>query len=35
MTQINGLSGLHSLNEVVSEVEGDEVFELHDVISNT
>jgi hypothetical protein len=33
-TQLNGTSKLHSLNEVVSESEGDEIFELHDVISN-
>jgi hypothetical protein len=33
-TQLNGLSKLHSLNEVVSESEaGDEIFELNDVIS--
>jgi hypothetical protein len=34
-TQLNGASKLHSLNEVVSQSEGgDEIFELHDVISN-
>jgi hypothetical protein len=34
-TQLNGASQLHSLNEVVSQSEaGDEIFELHDVISN-
>ena len=34
-TQLNGSSQLHSLNEVVSQSEGgDEIFELHDVISN-
>jgi hypothetical protein len=34
MAQLNGSTGLHSLNEVVSESEvGDEIFELHDVIS--
>jgi hypothetical protein len=33
-TQLNGTSKLHSLNEVVSQSEcGDEIFELHDVIS--
>lgn len=33
-TQLNGSSGLHSLNEIVSESEvGDEIFELQDVIS--
>jgi hypothetical protein len=33
-TQLNGNSRLHSLNEVVSQSEsGDEIFELHDVIS--
>ena len=35
MTQLNGSSGLRSLNEIVSESEvGDEIFELQDVISN-
>ena len=34
-TQLNGSSKLHSLSEVVSQSEaGDEIFELHDVISN-
>ena len=34
-TQLNGSSRLHSLHEVVSHSEaGDEIFELHDVISN-
>ena len=34
-TQLNGASKLHSLSEVVSQSEcGDEIFELHDVISN-
>jgi hypothetical protein len=34
-TQLNGASKLHSLSEVVSVSEcGDEIFELHDVISN-
>jgi len=34
-TQLNGSTQLHSLNEVVSQSEaGDEIFELHDVISN-
>lgn len=34
-TQLNGSSRLHSINEVVSVSEcGDEIFELHDVISN-
>ena len=34
MTQLNGSSGLRSLNEIVSESEvGDEIFELQDVIS--
>lgn len=34
-TQLSGRSQLHSLNEVVSQSEaGDEIFELHDVISN-
>jgi hypothetical protein len=34
-TQLQGSSRLHSLHEVVSESEvGDEIFELHDVISN-
>jgi len=32
-TQLNGTTILHSLNEVVSVVEGDEIFELQDVIS--
>lgn len=33
-TQLNGSSRLHSLNEVVAHTEGgDEIFELHDVIS--
>jgi hypothetical protein len=33
-TQLNGASKLHSLNEVVSQSEaGEEIFELHDVIS--
>lgn len=35
-TQLNGSTRLHSLSEVVSESEcGFEIFELHDVISNT
>jgi len=34
-TQLNGTSKLHSMHEVVSQSEyGDEIFELHDVISN-
>ena len=34
-TQLNGSSQLHSLNEVVAQSEcGNEIFELHDVISN-
>jgi hypothetical protein len=34
-TQLNGASKLHSLSEVVAQSEcGDEIFELHDVISN-
>jgi len=33
-TQLNGSTRLHSLNEVVCESEGEEIFELHDVISN-
>jgi hypothetical protein len=33
-TQLTGSSRLHSLHEIVSESEvGDEIFELHDVIS--
>ena len=33
--QLNGSSRLHSMHEVVSQSEsGDEIFELHDVISN-
>jgi DNA-binding NarL/FixJ family response regulator len=34
-TQLNGSTRMHSLSEVVSQSEcGDEIFELHDVISN-
>ena len=33
-TQLSGASKLHSLQEVVCEFEGDEMFELHDIISN-
>ena len=33
-TQLNCASKLHSLHEVVCEFEGDEIFELHDIISN-
>ena len=34
-TQLDGSSKLHSISEVVSESEGgDEIYELHDVISN-
>jgi hypothetical protein len=34
-TQLNGASKLHSLSEVVNQTEGgDEIYELHDVISN-
>ena len=34
-TQLDGSAKLHSINEVVSESDGgDEIYELHDVISN-
>jgi hypothetical protein len=34
MTQLNGVVENHSLSEVVNQNEGDEIFELHDVIAS-
>ena len=34
MTQLNGHAEPHSFSEVVSQSEGDEIFELQDVVSN-
>lgn len=31
--QLNGSSRTHSLHEVVAQVEGEEIFELHDILS--